>query len=896
MAFRILIVIGFLLTVLTGCDEGSDPSEAKRLTQASASLGSAGDVGAIQVVREELKSELRISRTVWRYTYRVRVKNTASVPLAARVILSSVGQGTTVQRAVFETPGVLPGAENAEGEVEVLHDRTFPIALGSWTWKSEDLPIRATVELARDVPPAARVAVARLVSPLGSGPLNTPLALAFNTPSRRALVLAVDQSGHILLAAVASSPAVVLSADSTAIALALFLRGKLADASEYAAFTTFLRGASGFASLVQAVNRALAAGVTPFEDQATVTAASTLLAAYGAQASALTGRLAERRVPFTVVPAPRVNQLPFEIVPDTVLGIMPVAITDVCGEVILGRCESDSSYSDLAVKNATPIHWAVSTTRASDGVLLSAKPLPPSATTLATWLAALSSPLPGTTAVGLPTGDRPVNLVVRQTDESRATSAADVFKGVMDLVIEFMPVATCSETVIQGGLKALLKSVVQLGKPPTLDKFVEEALEEFSEPSTVIDLLATCGADRAGPAAEMGVLLLKQLFDEWKKVTAPFKVSLTAATFGYLRAHWDADPLTIGVCIDRHGRISNCVSRIEFQPILVNATVGVRLDHYAIPQFLDASGGNTIPPNTLEYSATDGASAILSLNSTSGEALSLAEGMTGVTVLDRSTGVSGAYSVAIQAPSIAPASQAEVSVGQKRVFNIVGDRDGAFLMVAPGGSWRIADETIARIDPFSLIQACAVRDGACMTIEALKTGTTTIFFEAGGSPAARTASFILKVSDGCQATLYSGALVGGGISAPYEIKGCLSQLTRGATYALDELIKLVPASTEIPRGALACVSGSNISGTLTNIVGLQGYCWPAWGGPCVGGTQWSPNIKLQAPSAIRITVSDPGPSKQLQISIIAQHPIIRNGQQLCQGFSAGVGISLPISN
>src|SRR2546421_9271340 len=114
-----------------------------------------------------------------------------------------------------------------------------------------DMPQPSTeVSLNASVPAAVSARIPTLLSPSGSWALGAGLPISTLGPSGQSLVLALDASGGVLLAATTSDSATVLSADTTGVALVRLALGPVASGTTGVQADGAIRANPDFAALV----------------------------------------------------------------------------------------------------------------------------------------------------------------------------------------------------------------------------------------------------------------------------------------------------------------------------------------------------------------------------------------------------------------------------------------------------------------------------------------------------------------------------------------------------------------------------------------------------------------------------------------------------------------------
>lgn len=135
------------IAAMAGCGGGDTALETARTAQplgaGTSRLNSQSGVPTLQVVAVARQTEVRVSRTVFDYTFRITVRNNSASEGYVDVVadLAAVGQGSTVLQGHVGFDALAAGQSSiSSGTVTVRHDRTFPFDAEAWSWVLGALP------------------------------------------------------------------------------------------------------------------------------------------------------------------------------------------------------------------------------------------------------------------------------------------------------------------------------------------------------------------------------------------------------------------------------------------------------------------------------------------------------------------------------------------------------------------------------------------------------------------------------------------------------------------------------------------------------------------------------------------------------------------------------------
>lgn len=512
---------------------------------------------------------------------------------------------------------------------------------------------------AAGVPTAGTASVTVLATPAGSARWGTALSVTAGTGDARVPVVATNASGQIVLAALASSSAVTLTADSTALALARFTYGRVPSGMDSTGLDAAIRATAGYATMAERVTQALAAGQASSTAPPVLQALGTVLA----QTTEIVAKrvLASTRERPQAIASTRVSgDLPFTLV----TGFGPL------GSVYL----RDSSNIGIRVVNTMPIEWAAQTYSATDQALAPKMATLPAASTLRAltnatgWLDVDPVVLPGH-------GGRGIDLLIEQNNTTRLVNWTAILTDAVGLYAGAGAAPSCVENVVNALLKGdELTALFRSASWPDVFKWLvgETLLERVKQALSATKTAASCFGSAAGLMSEGGAVFqaahIKLLAEAGKSLDAAFtsadkvslaaKVAWTIAAMTYSKRIGVCQSLDAGVWI-----ISNCAKTFEFAPAPLLLAPGARL----VPTVsaLDVGGKHTGLPAGLVF---DSPSSLISVDAASGKVMAgsnLGDAM--LAVNDPAAGGKGELAVSVVAAQLQPVN-AEMTVGETMRF------------------------------------------------------------------------------------------------------------------------------------------------------------------------------------------------------------------------------------
>jgi hypothetical protein len=509
------------------------------------------------------------------------------------------------------------------------------------------------------VPAASIAGITRLATPTGNANWGAFLAVVAGTGDARLPVVATNAEGQIVLAALANSSVVTLTAESTALALARLTFGRVPAGMDSTALDVAIRGSAGYATLEQRVSQALAAG------QASSAAAPVLQALRTVLAQ--TADIVARRV------AASTRTRPQAISPTRVSGDMPFTLFTGFGP--LGSVYLlDSTNSGIRVVNTMPIVWAAQTYSATDQALAPKMAILPAASTLRAYTNATGW-LDVDPVVLSDHGGRGIDLLIEQNSTTRLTNWIAIFTDAVSLYAGDGATPSCVENVVNTLLKG--DELTALFESPSWSNVFnwlvgETVLERVKQALSATKTAASCFGGSAGRLSEEGAPFYASYIELLAEVGKPLDAAFTIADKVSLasKVAWTVVAMTyserIGVCQSLDFGvwvIKNCAKTFEFTPAPLLLAPGARL--LPTVSALDARGYHTGVPAGLVFNSP---SSLISVDAATGK-VSAGSGFGEATlsVIDPAAGGLGELAVSVVAAQLQPTS-AELTVGETMRF------------------------------------------------------------------------------------------------------------------------------------------------------------------------------------------------------------------------------------
>jgi hypothetical protein len=515
------------------------------------------------------------------------------------------------------------------------------------------------VSVDSSVPSSVIKSINQLISPAGSGSIGSSLPVSLSGPSAQSIVMGLDSSGNILLAAIVSSSQTVLSADSTALALVRLEIGDVPTTQSGIAIDSRIRATSGYTTLVEAVANALNHGTSPEVDHAVLQGIANVTVPVVAAIYTSSGVKA-----LTVDKPTATTPLPFTVIADEVLNELPVQLTS-------------NSYGQVGLTNAMPIPWQVSTVSVIGFPLTTDANLPSRSGLLS----------PGSISAGADNAG--FNLTVVQSDQTHDAIGKDLLVGALKTTLGLAGLAaeSCLNTAFTTALATDLDVYLDPGLP--WSRFITQ-LAAFN----VTPLIKACTSSITLKSILKATVNLLDGVAAVQTVANGVGVEAEAA---YAYFYWDnpAPPVNpVGVCEGSDWVVANCATSYSFTPSSIVLAPSVAYDPQST---LTAMAGqqSTLVPAGLTYTAQTGAP--FTVDSSTGQITATTNGLQivglggapySVKVSDEATTATGVLSVSVVYPQIYPAtSSTPVGGGLLDIVTLkLTDKNGTPVILPPGNA------------------------------------------------------------------------------------------------------------------------------------------------------------------------------------------------------------------
>lgn len=484
------------------------------------------------------------------------------------------------------------------------------------------------VSVDSSTPSSAIESINQLISPAGSGSIGSSLPVSLSGPSAQSIVMGLDSSGNILLAAIVSSSQTVLSADSTALALVRLVIGDVPTTQSGIALDTRIRATPGYSTLVEAVANALNHGTSPEVDHAVIQGIADVTVPVVEAISTTSGVFKA----FTVDKPTATAPLPFTVIVDDVLNELPVQLTS-------------NIYGQVGLTNAMPIPWQVSTVSVTGFPLTKNAILPGRSGLLS----------PGSISAGADNAG--FNLTVMQSDQTHDAIGQDILVGALKTTLGLAGLAaeSCLNTAFTTALATDLDAYLAPGLP--WSSFITK-LAAFN----VAPFIKACTSSITLKSILKATVNLLDGVAAVQTVANGVGVETEAA---YAYFYWDNPnpPVNpVGVCEGSNWVVANCATSYTFNP----SSIILAPSAVYTPQNLTAMADEktTLVPAGLTYTAqayapfqvVDPSTGEIAATSNFLQVIGLAGAPFSLTVTDEATTAKGELSVSVVVPQIYPAT------------------------------------------------------------------------------------------------------------------------------------------------------------------------------------------------------------------------------------------------
>lgn len=470
-----------------------------------------------------------------------------------------------------------------------------------------------------------------------------------------------------------------------------------------------IRGAPEYAALVQAVDQAIKAGLTPLADPAV---ANSVIVVTGQTAEAF-----ER----LVRPASS-SALAYA----TTRAQPPLPFTLVSGVGGVGKVYLDgvTSAGEVELVNSMLIAWAASSLDESGHEIA----MPRNLLLVSLWSALRNTVHPwlGPSAIAVPgSGGKGMDVKIQQTDQTRLINDVGLMTDTVKLTLSLMGSQGLFDKCVTGMGSALLKSeeMQAMAAEPTMESFLAYLKSIKSQsPDKFHSLFLDCIPRGKGLVRLFMGELSKQLSGLAQLRKAYDAVSLIAKA-KQVYDHWSDEPRLVAVCLAKGffgPTVADCAKEFRFEnpnPVLVpNARYTPNMTART-----DEGKATAIPIGVVDESS-DAAEAIVKvLNLQTGTLVANGTGTAIITARDPFTWAKGSYQVTVVRPVIKP-GVVKLGISQTITLSLTDQAGNPVITDQSGITWASTDDSIVQVLP----EASFLFYPNGVIVKALKAGKVTI--------------------------------------------------------------------------------------------------------------------------------------------------------------------------
>lgn len=499
-------------------------------------------------------------------------------------------------------------------------------------------------------------------------------------------IMALDDDGQIVFAAMGGARNVSLTSGTTAVFLTRVLLGSADDGQPSPNVDSAIRAAAGFANLEAAVRAAFNAGRLPLSSRDVVSGINTVIAQLPESIRDPRARKGAARIS-QVISSPRIgaSPSPFPVVESGIASWIAVRVTGA------------SASGGVSISNGMPIAWKAGT-KGPDGQLLCSLGDPSCGMLDRSSLlgSAVSSALglDDLFADDVSGNGTALDLTIGQTSATRKANVHYIMSELIGVLFEgLMPGGNnCEQAIVSGFLST--EEIVQAFSDPTPESVLQKLAN--IQVDRLESLIATYATECAwkdpaafSKAARGFIKKALLVYDVLDKVYTAVDIALVMElTYRY----WDAAPVTYGVCLGKtfgFYSIANCAASYAFEPADIYIGPGA-ITKVPEPLARDADGKPTIAgaplytpssarPELFQFDPVDKTVTALDPN-----ALETFE----VRVDDPATGATGASRIHTVWPQIDP-GYGNLAAGAELTFKLTDAEGHAISDVAQGIQWTI---------------------------------------------------------------------------------------------------------------------------------------------------------------------------------------------------------------
>jgi hypothetical protein len=584
--------------------------------------------------------------------------------------------------------------------------------------------VNANVAVDGSIPAAVTHAITTLVSPAGTVSLGTALPVSAAPASWECLVYAVDANDNIVLAAMATSNSVVLSADSTALAFVRLLLGPLPSGLADNDVDAAIRATKDYAALVTTITQSLQSGATDTASAPVLSAANMVATELPSGVLNQFAGVAGTRKQVKALSPPTSTAAPFTLISD----LESVELTG-----------ATSDYS-VEVANNMPIAWGFASAD-FDGKPICEEGESPGKDGTCTVVVAgagvgqqllnLYATLVGGSAGSLfsqevpADGGTPFYLTLRQNSESRGANAVQIVKDVVSYGLTAATAGTanaavgeCVDSLVETFMPTEeLGALVADPSPTAFEDYLQAIPTEFTEEAILGDLSkclggATAPSTHGMPQYVRITAIFFRKIGAWvtSNIGKPIQAANTALQVGLALDYWNYPGQKFGVCEGQTlvgNTIVSCAASFQFTPSSFLMSPGAVATVTLSAQ--TAQVGNNPPqstavPNDTTLSTDDDTVATVSGGPSTTVTVTAQLGVgrsTNIVANEAATGATGTLPVTVVLPTMQPAS-ATVPPGQSVTLTLA-DLNGNPVIVPKSTLWSTnpSPQTVFNLDILS---------------------------------------------------------------------------------------------------------------------------------------------------------------------------------------------------
>lgn len=560
--------------------------------------------------------------------------------------------------------------------------------------------VKVVASVAPGLPAFVSTSIEQVNTLYDAGALGASLSLPMAADARDGLVVALDANDNLRLASVEvpGDGKIILSADSTALALVRISIGSLPSGLTAQSLNETIRATAAYPALVTAINQALAAGAAPPLSLPVVNSIATVSAHAMDLLRKPPGRnakLLNKSISATVSP-------PFSLLGDIGSGL------DLVG----------TRSGTIELTNCLPIYW--SATANSTTVLLD-----PIRFGLEDILSNVGCLLDLHGSVSVPdAGGRKFTLRVEQNSTTKAANVVMILRDTLSIVLDNIPGLkdSCKAEVTNALISA--KALDTLYSIAAFKAYLHETVHAYKEWASVLRRCTPDSAAQWGADAGRFIGSILKIIDGVSEVTSAVKATGLVFEMQQWAKYLSFTPRDIQICETGtvpNLSIANCAVRIEPSAKPITLAPGAIYDP-AYTAF-DSGGLSTGFPADLKVTSTD--SSVVDVDANPGKLTAGAKtGSIEINLFSPSIPLQSKFGVTVVDPKINPATPT-VIVGSSVTLQLVDDSGQPVNAKGANESqttWIVLDKDIAEIN--ALISYFAYPNS--ISVLGRKVGTTTI--------------------------------------------------------------------------------------------------------------------------------------------------------------------------